>query len=442
MSDTRVQFPRKMAPLFQPAPYKVIWGGRDGLKSWSMAQALLLMGHQHKIRWLCARETQQSIAESVHQLLEELIIKMDFGAFYRVEKARIVGTMLHDTGMYGQKLQHPGYTEFVFAGLKHNVNQIKSFEALDGVWVEEANNVSKNSWEVVLPTIRKEGSEIWVSFNPELDTDDTYTRWVVQPPPGAWVCKTSFRDNLWLSESSRIKLEHTRITDPVGFRTIYEGETRSAVSGAIFADEIEAANSDKRIASFPRDRMRPVDTFWDLGYGDKTAIWFAQYVDGWYRLVDYLEDDGRTIEWYMVQLQQKGYLYGTDWLPHDAVDTIIHKNLAGGDRTRSIEMIMRAAGRNVRVAPKLHVSSRINAGRTVFPQCQFDRDACSDGLSALRRYQWGPVNKNNVTGREPLHNDASHGADAFQTFAVCAKQPKAVAPKKPTGPPRPVSAWS
>jgi phage terminase large subunit len=437
----RAQFPNKLRFLFKPHPYKIVWGGRDGLKSWSMARALLIMGAENKIRWLCARETQQSIAESVHHLLETQISELGLHDFYRVEKARIIGTRPHMTGMYGRPLANPGTSEFVFAGLKHNVNQIKSFEALDGVWVEEAVNVSKNSWDVVLPTIRTEGSEVWVSYNPELITDETHVRWVLNPPPGAVVVKTSYLDNNWLSESSRIKLEHTRKADPEGFRNIYGGEPRSSVVGAIFEKEIQQATEQKRIGLFPRDRMRTVDTFWDLGFGDKTAIWFGQTVDGWYRMVDYLEDDGQTIEHYLTELQSKGYLYGSHWLPHDCVDTIIHQKLASGDKSRSIEMIMRAAGLNVRVAPKLHVTSRINAARTIFPMVQFNQDACQQGLHMLRRYQWGPLNKNNVTGSDPMHNDASHGADAFQTFAVCAKQPKA--PEKPKAkPPAPVSAWT
>ena len=219
--------------------------------------------------------------------------------------------------------------------------------------------------------------------------------------------------------------------DPVSYRNVWEGETRSAVEGAVFAGKIQEAMDSHRIGHVPRDRTRPVDTYWDLGFGDKTAIWFGQAVDGWYRLVDYLEDEGRTIEWYLIQLQNKGYLYGIDWLPHDGVDTLIHKNLGGGDKSRSIEMLMREAGRNVRIAPKLYVTDRINAGRTIFPQGQFDAEKCADGLQALRRYQWGPRNPNGITGREPLHNDASHGSDAFQCFAVCAKQPRAPEVEEP-----------
>lgn len=111
-------------------------------------------------------------------------------------------------------------------------------------------------------------------------------------------------------------------------------------------------------------------------------------------------------------------------MPHDAVDTIIHAKL-GGDKTRSIEQLMRAAGRNVRVAPKLYVQDRINAARTVFSQCRFDAAKCADGLQGLRHYQWGPPSAAGVPKREPLHDWASHPADAFCTLAVSIKQPPA-----------------
>ncbi len=404
-----VQFIEKTHFLFQPAPYKVLWGGRDGVKSWSIARALLILGTTKPLRILCARETQQSIAESVHQLLEEQIVAMGLGAFYHVEKARILGI---------------NGTEFVFAGLKHNVKQIKSFEGMDVCWVEEADNVSKNSWEVLLPTIRKAGSEVWISFNPDLSTDDTYQRWILHPPPGAVVVKTSYRDNVWLTESSRAKIEHLQRTDPAAFDFIYEGNCRSSVEGAIFAAEIRKATEESRICQVPYNRARPVDTAWDLGFGDLTAIWFLQAYDGHYNFIDYLEGDGLTIADYLVMLQERKYVYGTDWVPWDASSVITHKRLSGGNKEMSIEMLMRQAGRRVRIAPQMYIADRINAGRTIFPQCRFDADKCADGLQALRHYQWGPPNANGVRKRDPLHNWASHGSDAFQAAAVAIKQPK------------------
>lgn len=404
------EFPDKLQFLFEPHRYKVPWGGRGGTKSWAIARALLILGAQNPLRILCTRETQKSIADSVHKLLSDQIVLLGLQDFYTIEKARIIGR---------------GETEFIFAGLRHNVNNIKSVEACDIVWVEEAQSVSKQSWAVLIPTIRKEGSEIWVSFNPDLATDDTYKRFVLNPPPNAKVVKVGWQDNPWFPEVLRIEMEYLREKDPAAYDHIWEGNCVSALEGAIYAAEIKVAEAEGRITTVSYDRTRPVDTFWDLGFGDLTSIWFAQSLpSGQFRLIDYLEDRGKTIEHYIIQLQNRGYMYGVDWLPHDAVDTIIHAKLAGsGDRSRSIEMLMRAAGRKVRIAPKMHVMTGINAARTIFPQCWFDAEKCADGLQALRHYQWGPISLSGVEKREPLHNWASHGSDGFRTMAVTIKQP-------------------
>ena len=264
-----------------------------------------------------------------------------------------------------------------------------------------------------------------MTFNPDLVTDDTYQRFVLHPPPDCVLVHTDYRDNPWLPEVLRIEAEYLREKDPAGYAHIWLGECISGVEGAIYAAEIAKAESEKRIGTVPYDRTRPVDTFWDLGFGDMTAIWFVQSLPtGEYRLIDYLEGKGKTIADYVVALQHKGYVYGTDWLPHDGVDTIIHAKLAGsGDRSRSIEMLMRHAGRKVRIAPKMHVMSGINAARTIFSQCWFDAERCADGLQGLRHYQWGELSATGVEKREPLHNWASHPADAFRTMAVTIKQP-------------------
>lgn len=403
------EFPRALEFLVQPAPYKVAYGGRGGTKSWGFARALLIQGAQQKLRIVCARETMRSIADSVHALLRDQIELLGMKEFYRVQKATIEGA---------------NGTAFTFVGLRHNPDAIKSLEGADRLWVEEAQSVSKDSWNIVIPTIRKEASEIWVSFNPRLETDDTYRRFVLNPPPGCITRKVGYQDNPWLSERLRVEIEHMKATDYKAYLNVWEGECQSAAEGAIYASEIERAMKEGRIGTVPPDRTKVVDTFWDLGFGDMTAIWLAQaWPDGSIRIIDYIEGNGKTIEHYVIQLQQKGYAYGTDWLPHDAVDGIIHHRLSG-DRSRSVEQVLRAAGRIVRISPKLHVHTGINAARTIFPRCWFDEDKCRDGLTALRHYQWGEISTTGVEKQAPLHNWASHAADAFRTLAVTIKTPE------------------
>jgi phage terminase large subunit len=409
MQKQHVQLPKACKVLFEPSRYKVLYSGRGAAKSWSIAAALLIIGAQRPLRVLCARETMQSMKDSVHRLLSDTIDRLGLRGVYQVQQATILG---------------PNGTEFVFAGLKHNVTNIKSVEGMDVVWVEEAQSVSKDSWDTLIPSIRKPNSEIWVSFNPDLDTDDTYKRFVLKPQPGAKVVKLSWRDNPWFPEVLRVEMEHLKATAPLDYAHIWEGETRSTVDGAIYGQELTDAQSEGRITTVSVDRTKPVHTFWDLGYGDKTAIWFGQAMyGGTYHLVDYLEGEGLTIEKYLIQLQNKPYMYGVDWLPHDGVDAILHKRLSGGDRTRSIEQIIRAAGRSVRITPKLNKLTGINAARTILPNCRFDAEKCADGLQALRHYQWGPINEHGMTRREPLHNWASHAADAFRGFATSIRTP-------------------
>lgn len=410
--DVIAHFPKKARFLREPHPYKIFFGGRDGTKSWCVAQQLVLNLSERKLRWLCARETQKSMADSVHKLLGDTIHRLGLQSEFNIKETEIVGR---------------NGSEFLFAGIK-NAKNIKSYESCDGVWVEEAQVVSKSSWEILLPTIRKEGSEIWVTFNPELATDDTYLRWVLNPPPGACVVKIGWEDNKWLSAISRARIDHLRETDPEAFDHVYGGNCRSAVEGAIFSAELKRAVDEKRITNVPYSRKHPVHTIWDLGFGDDNVIWFVQAYDGWFNFIDYLADSGKTIADYIVALQQRQYMYGIDWLPHDGVDTIIHQRLSG-DRTMSIEQLMRQAGRNVRIVPKMYVIDGINAARTFFPQCRFDETKCADGIQALRHYQWGPPDKNGAHAREPLHNWASHAADGFRGAALAIKQPHAATPE-------------
>jgi phage terminase large subunit len=396
MARMRVEFPEALEWLFTPARYKVAHGGRGSAKSWSFARALLIQGAAKKMQILCAREIQKSVADSVHRLLSNQIASMGLGDFYTIQNNSI-------TGRNG--------TEFTFAGLRHNVNSLKSIEGTDVCWIEEAQTVSKASWATLIPTIRKPGSEIWVSFNPELDTDETFSRFVKDPPPGAIVRKINWSDNPWFPDVLRQEMELLRERDHDAYLTVWEGHTRQVLDGAIFANEIRAATKDKRFMRVPVDGAKPVQTFWDLGRADMTSIWFAQQIGFEFRLVDFYQSRGHALGHYLQELQKRGYVYGTCWLPHDA-----RHELLASDRT--IERQVKDAGYTVKVGPVVRKADQINAARTVFPRCYFDADKCADGLNALRRYRYGVNPETGQYTREPLHDDASHAADAFLYFAM------------------------
>lgn len=405
-----VGFPAKLRFLFEPAPYKIAYGGRGGAKTWNFAAALLIIGQQRKIRVLCARELQKSMDESVHQTLVDVITAYGFDGFYTVQKTEIVGR---------------NGTMFMFAGLRHNVDSIKSKAGINICWVEEADTVSKVSWEKLEPTLRTNAlldmgadvPELWISFNPQLEEDETFKRFVLKPPPGAKVVKIDWRDNPWFPDDLRAKMEHLKETDRDEWLNVYEGHCRPAVSGAIYAEELRAAQDEGRITKVPYDRSKPVSTFWDLGHSDATSIWFAQIVGFETRVIDFYQNSHKALQHYLEALQGRGYVYENDWLPHDGKA----KQLATG---RSIEELMREAGRKVRIVPNLSVADGINAARTAFPNLWFDAEKCADGLQCLRRYRYDVDAQSGRVSKNPMHDENSHAADALRYLALGMKEPR------------------
>jgi phage terminase large subunit len=271
--------------------------------------------------------------------------------------------------------------------------------------------VSSFSWDKLIPTIRKEGSEIWISFNPELETDETYKRFVLNPPTESVVEKINWRDNPWFPEVLRQEKDDLKARDIDAYLNVWEGNCRQTLDGAVYASEMRLAQEDNRICRVPYDASKPVNVFADLGWADHTSLWFVQKIGMEYRALRAVQDRQKPWPHYLGLIQSFGYIIEGIWLPHDAQA----KQLGTG---KSIEEITRASGMPVRIVPRLSVEDGINALRTIFPQVWWDEKLCEDGLSALRRYRY-EVDK--VTGqfsKNPLHDDASHFADAARYFAV------------------------
>lgn len=403
MSETNAQFPVKMASLFDKARYKIYYGGRGAGKSHSVAKALLIMGARSPIRVLCAREYQTSIKDSVHKLLCDQIELMNMHSIYEITQNSIRGK---------------NGSEFAFVGLKNNVANVKSYEGIDICWVEEAQTVSRMSWNTLIPTIRKEGSEIWVTFNPELETDETYQRFVLKPPESAVVQKINWSDNPWFPEVLALEKDALKSRDPSAYQTVWEGLCRLTVDGAIFANEMQVAELDGRITKVTYDPTKPVHAIFDLGWADSTAIWFLQFVGMETRLIRYHEDSQKTISHYLALMQTYGYMYDTLWLPHDAQNKTLASN------GKSIEEIVRSAGYKTRIIERTPVADSINAARTIFRNCWFDRENCYDGLQCLRHYRYDVDPETGQFSRQPLHDIYSHGADAFRYIGLMINEPK------------------
>lgn len=384
--------------MFTPSRYKVFYGGRGGAKSRSFATVLLIMGLERKLRILCTREVQKSIKDSVHRLLSDIIARDDvFSRHYDVLETIIRGN---------------NGTEFLFAGLSNmTIDNIKSYEGIDIVWIEEGQSISKRSLDILVPTIRQENSEIWVSFNPNLDTDEIYRHFIVNAPPNAIVRKVGYRDNPWFPPVLEQERLHCLTTESLEtYNNIWEGECRSAVDGAIYANELSAALREGRVCNVPYDPMLRVHAVWDMGYSDFTAIILVQKLRSELRIIGYIEDQYKTVDHYAGLLKSMPYNWGYDFLPHDG-------NAVSRQTGKSDRQILEAFGRHVKITPNIEVEAGIRQTRTAFPQMYFDRKETELLIERLRHYRRVVHQQTGVTG-SPVHDEASHGADALRYVAL------------------------
>ncbi|MGH9822655.1 MAG: PBSX family phage terminase large subunit [Blastocatellia bacterium] len=395
-----IEFPPKLECLFRPSRYKVLHGGRGAAKSWGIARALLVRAAEKPIRVLCAREVQKSITDSVHKLLSDQVHSMGLGAFFRITDTQI-------RGING--------SEFFFAGIRgQSIENLKSYEGVDICWIEEAQVVTKRSWDVLIPTIRKEDSEIWLSLNEDLDTDETYVRFVQNPPKGAIVEFLTYKDNPWFPcvlEQERLACEER---DPVGYRNIWEGQCRAAVDGAIYTAEVGKLIEEGRFRPVPHDPMLDVHTVWDLGWNDKMSIILVQRLGAEIRIIDYIEDSHLTLVDYVRALEVRKFRWGNDWLPHDGAA----KDFKTG---KSSQEILMQLGRKVKIVPRLEVEAGIKATRIVFPRIYVDSDKAGRLMDCLKRYRrMIPTTTNEPSS--PLHDEYSHAADAVRYLALSVSQ--------------------
>lgn len=424
-----IEFNEKLSFLFEPARLKIAYGGRGAGKSDGFAIALILLSMKLKLRILCLREIQNSLEESVKSTIENYIEHYDLGWAFDIKDKSITCTT---TG-----------SRFIFSGLRHKINSIKSLAKIDIAWIDEANNTSKNSLDKLMPTIRGKhesskdglggpfrlGPEVWISFNPELDEDEVYNRYVVNKDINApdylpneitgemeryaYVVKVNYFDNKWFPPDLKREMNLLKVNHPTKYLEVWEGHTKQILDGAIYVDEIRQCLLEGRRKRVPHDPTKPVFTAWDLGHSDKTAIWFIQRVGMEYNLIDYYENRLKKLPHYIEHLHSKPYNYSIHYQPHDADSETL--------ANRSIAALTRKAFPNAKVMVVNRPSKKvvgINAARTIFELCNFDENLTADGWQCLTRYAYKVNEETGNFSREPDHNDYSHGADAFQTFAL------------------------
>lgn len=399
-----LHFPRKLDFLFRPSRYKVARGGRGSGKSWSFARAILLLCTQKPTRVLCTREVQKSIQQSVHQLLSDQINGMGLSALFTVLQTEIRG---------------PKGSAIYFSGLSdQTAESLKSFEGVDIVWCEEAQAISKRSWNILIPTIRKEGSEIWVTYNPELESDETHQRFVINPPADCVSVEINYTDNPYFPtvlEKERAHAEATMQADE--YAHTWLGKCKPAVEGAIYFNNLSQAIAGDRIRVVPHDGALKTHVIFDLGFNDAMTIILAQRVSSEIRVIGYIEGTQRTLADYSAELRglrldDQPINWGQVWLPHDG----FHKRHQTG---KDDATVMTELGWVVEPVPNMTVVSGIDRAREIFPRVYFHCERAKRLVECLKRYRWN-ISEKTGQATQPLHDEYSHGADAFRYLCLVA----------------------
>lgn len=406
VNKLKVQISPVFAPLWKPARYKGAYGGRGSGKSHFFAEMLVEKCFSNPgTRVVCVRENQKSLKESAKRLIEDKIEALGLGQYFTVQTEQI---LTRGGGM------------IVFMGMRdHTKESIKSLEGFDICWVEEAQTLSMGSLDMLRPTIRAAGSELWFSWNPRLKTDpiDGFLR-AAEPPPEAIVVKANYNDNVWFPEVLEKERLETLRSNADNYDHIWEGGYQTITQGAYYASQIATAKAEGRISHVARDPHLPIRAFWDIGgtgaRSDARSIWIAQFIGKEIRLLNYRETQGQELGEDIHWLHENGYQRAIMVLPHDGATNDKVYNV-------SYQSALQGANFSVKVVPnqgKGAAAKRIEAARKIFPSCWFNKDKVEQsGLLALGHYHEKIDGHRNI-GLGPEHDWSSHCADAFGLMAI------------------------
>ena len=410
MSTLDIKTARIFMPLLEPSRYKGAWGGRGSGKSQFFGD---LMVEEHLMypvfRSVCIREVQKTLSESAKRLIEDKIHE------YGLEKQGF--RILRD------RIETPGDGIIIFMGMAdHNNESIKSLEGFDRAWVEEAQTLSKRSLQLLRPTIRKPGSELWFSWNPsrKVDAVDVLLKGD-NLPSSCTVVKANWSENPWLPDV----LNEERLDDqrnyPDSYDHVWEGGYITAQDGAYFAKVITKAKADGRMSRVARDPLMTVYAFWDIGgtgaKADSCSIWMVQFIGQEIRVLDYYEAQGQELSEHVGWLRSNDYEKALMYLPHDGVkhDAVFRVTYESALKQAGfIVRIMKNAGAGA-------ANQRVEAVRRMFPRVWMDKEKCASGIDALGWYHEKRDDHRGI-GLGPDHDWSSHAADAFGALCLEAER--------------------
>lgn len=429
----KAEVPRKFLPLLQPMRYKGAYGGRGGAKSHFFAEQMVIRCFAGTTRAACIREVQNTLKESVRQLIIDKIGKLGLGDFFDIVEGEI-------------RCPKNG-SLIIFRGMQsYNADSIKSLEGFDIIWVEEAQALSAPSLRTLRPTLRKPGSEFWFSWNPRHDSDpvDKFFRGPNLSPDAISV-SVNWPDNPWFPDVLRRDLDHDMSSDSEMAEHVWNGGYLLVSEGSYYAKLISDAEKEGRIGYFEYDPALPLRTAWDIGVDDYTAVWFIQDDGLMATVIDYYEASGEgppdIVRNSMPELlpeladQVDGlkrigrdvpYKYKAHCLPHD----VAVREWGGGARSR-IQWLHDVGVKPVHKGVRDKDGDRIAAVKQLLPITRFaNTPRVAVGLARLRRYsrRW---NDSMQTYGQPLKDGNDHGADAFGEYAVNCGLIPLPAPEKP-----------
>jgi phage terminase large subunit len=397
-------------PLYQPARYKGAWGGRGSGKSHDRAGALIDDSlYERGLLSVCIREVQKSLKDSAKRLIESKLETFRLGEADGFK-------------VFTDRIETPGDGVIIFQGMQdHTAESIKSLEGFKRAWVEEAQTLSARSLNLLRPTIRAPGSELWFTWNPRLRNDavDMMFRGD-EPPTGSVIVEAQWRDNPWFpAELEQERLDCLR-QQADQYPHIWEGDYVTVSEGAYFAKDLAKAKEEGRITALAIDPVQQVRAFWDIGVRDATSIWIAQFAGQSIKVCDYYEAVGQPLGAHLDWLRSHGYGSALCVLPHDGAKADAVSALKFEDHIRQAGFQVQTVANQGKGA----ALKRIEEARRLFPRIWFDARKTEGGRAALGWYHEKRDEHRNI-GLGPEHDWSSHAADAFGLMCVAYEEPRA-----------------
>jgi phage terminase large subunit len=424
----RIELPEKLVPIFEgEADVRGSHGGRGSAKTRSFAKMTAVrafmwdaMGREGQI--LCGRQFMNSLADSSLEEVKAAIRETDWLLPHFEIGEKYVRTK-------------SGRIYYSFTGLDRNIDSVKSKARILLCWVDEAEPVTEEAWVKLIPTLREEDSELWVTWNPESKRAPVHKRFRESKDSRYKIVEMNWRDNPWFPEVLNRQRLRDKKERPEQYGHIWEGEMASFREGAYFAAQLRQAQDNGRIRPVARDELYRLRAFWDLGgrgaKSDATTIWIAEWRGDEIYVLDYYEAVGQTTGTHVNWLRRKGYDTALCYLPHDGEP----KNPIAD---ASWKTFLEDAGFDVEIVPNQGTGAamqRVDAARRYFSRIVFDEVNTAPGREALGFYH-PKIDTERQIDLGPEHNQYSHAADSFGMMCQVYEPPR-----KRQAVPEPETGW-